>query len=99
MWKQLDLWEVRYTESKAVKTLPVDLAPAGWRRDGMSADTAGAVVLVGRFKMLHKQPGAVARAAAVKEKRTWLGSEATVILNFYKKSIPRMGPSEKVTGY
>ncbi len=59
----------------------------------MSAVTAGVVVPVGGFKMLHKEAEAVAGAATVQEKLTWLVSGATLILNFCKKTIPRMGPT------
>jgi hypothetical protein len=36
---------------------------------------------------------AVGLAAALQANMIWLVSKATVILNFLKKSIPRMGPA------
>ncbi len=41
----------------------------------------------------------MARAATVEEKRTCLGSEATVILNFYKNLYLEWVLPKKVTGY
>jgi hypothetical protein len=80
--KELDLWKIRYTDSKNVTTPPVDLSLAAWGE-----------MVYQQLKMLHKEAAAAAGATAAQEKITWLVSGATVILNFCKKSTPRMGPA------
>jgi hypothetical protein len=44
-------------------------------------------------KLLGKKQEAVMGVAAAQAKITWLVSGATVLLNFRKKSIPRIGPA------
>jgi hypothetical protein len=50
---------------------------------------------VGRCKMLGKRAGAMAEAATVQEKITWLDSGATEILNLHKKINARNGPCHR----
>jgi hypothetical protein len=44
-------------------------------------------------KTLSKNGLTAAEAIAIQANSTWLVSGATVILNFLKKSMPRMGPA------
>jgi hypothetical protein len=44
-------------------------------------------------EMLGKGDLAATRAVALQANSTWLVSGVTVILNFLKKSMPRMGPA------
>jgi hypothetical protein len=50
-------------------------------------------------KTLGKRVSAVAGAIAVQANSTLLVSRATVILNFLKKSMPRMGPATVACKY
>ncbi len=44
--------------------------------------------------MLMKSSLVAVGAVAIQANSTWLDSGATVILNFLKKSMPRMGPAK-----